>query len=288
MIKKLATIASLLCASVLPTNANILEFDTVAGLTSYLANVNDQSTLVIFDIDMVLLISHESYFRIPTLRKYLDIYKAMTKSLTEAEKDVLLIYMLMDAHLVPLDLKMVELVQSFQRRGIPTIAFTASLTGSLDRIANIAAWRMFTLEFAGYHFESSFPHLTHSVVFEQFPKYIGSYPLFNRGVLFANGGRHDNARKGKVLVQFLKYVYQSHNSGLQVPKRIFMIEGRKENLEDIKASLREFFPEIVFTGIHLTAAEYAPISAISEAEFKNKMEEIVKLTQLNQELHLKN
>lgn len=281
MIKQLSMIAALLCAPVSPTLADILEIDTVDGLTSYLENVQDQSTLVMFDIDMVLLISHDSYFRMPTLKKYRTIYQEMTQSLTGPEKDMLLMYMLMDAPLVPLDDKMVSLVQSLQQRGIPAIAFTSSLTGSIDRMANSAAWRIFTLDFTGYHFETSFPNLTHSVVFEQFPKYLGSYPLFNRGVLFANGGRHGDASKGKVLVQFLKYVYESHNKGLRLPKHMIMIDDRKENLEDIEASLHAFFPEIEFTGIQLTAADHVPVTSISEAEFKTKMDELIKQVNLN-------
>lgn len=264
-----------------PTHADIMHIDTVDGLISYMDNVNDNSTLVIFDIDMVLLIPHDSYFSMPTLKKYRSIYKSMTESLTSTQKDIVLMYMLIDSPLIPLDNKMIDLIQTLQLRGVPTIAFTASLTGSIDRVANMAAWRLFSLETAGYNLAGGFPYLTNATSFEQFPKYVESYPLYNQGVLFANGGHHGPASKGKVLVQFLNHVYQGPTQGISLPKRIIMVDDNKKNLVDIEENLREKFPQITFTGIHFTAADNVPVDHVSEADFKNKMTNIISQARLN-------
>jgi hypothetical protein len=280
-LKRILLTAITLVTPAAPTQADIMQIDTVDGLISYMNNVNDQSTLTIFDVDMVLLMPMDSFFRMPTLKKYHTLYKSMTKPLTKPQKDIVLMYMLLDSPLMPLDNKMIGLIQTLQSKGVPTIAFTASLTGSIDRVANMVAWRLFSLETAGYHMANGFPYVS-SVTFDRFPRFAGSYPMFNQGVLFANGGHHGPASKGKVLVQFLNYVYKGSLQGVSVPRRIIMVDDNKKNLVDIETNLRQAFPQTTFTGIHFTAADHVPVNAVSESEFKNKLTDIITQARLNQ------
>ena len=223
--------------------------------------------LVAFDIDMTLLQPDHPAVYYPNLRKHVGIYKAIMATLSPAERDrkATLTVQILPQRLVEEDTP--AIVRSIQAKGVPTLAFTASLGGPLLYTTTkathintlIEALRFEILKRFDLDFDGVFK--TNSMIFEEIPAHNHQHPLFFKGILCANGEQGKGSDKGSVLVAFIQRLQLS-------PKVIVLVDDRRPNLEAVDCALKHHDPSIEFLGIEYQGAfDYAPES-ISEEAFR--------------------
>ena len=214
-------------------------------------------TLAIFDIDLVLVQPSEPAFQMKNIEHHRESARQIARSLTEEELDLFLSLMAVTTDSILIEDNTPTFVNDLQARGIPTIALTANLTGSLNEIPSLEQWKIGRLNALGIDFTRSAPY-KERLTFYNLPSYRGYYSLYTNGVLFANG-----PPKGDVLVTFLKEANFS-------PKRIVFIDDREHNLKSVEKALQEHNPEIEYDGILYQGAKNYPSKPISQEEFEAK------------------
>ncbi len=223
--------------------------------------------LVAFDIDMTLLQPDHPAVYYPNLRKHASVYKAIMATLNPEERDrkATLTVQILPQRLVEQDTP--AIVHEIQAKGVPTLAFTASLCGPLlyttakisSTATRIEALRLEILKRYDFHFEEVFH--TDTIVFDEIPAHNYQHPLFFKGILCANGEQGKGSDKGSVLVAFIKRLQLS-------PKVVVLVDDRMPNLEAVDRALKHYDPSIAFLGIEYQGAfAYAPDS-ISEEAFR--------------------
>ena len=231
-------------------------------INEILPSTKSTDILVAFDIDMTLTQPIESAMYYPIIHKYAATYKKILRSEPPEQQDLMLSLIVQyPQQLVETDTP--AIIKSLQEKGLKTIAFTNSATGSIktknsviDLIENV---RYNVLNSFGINFSNTFK--VEKIVFNNLPLYRGNHPVFYRGILLANGENGQHSGKGKVLIEFLKHV------GLE-PKVVVMVDDKRKNLEDISKYLQQHDPQIEFFGIEYEAAKYYIPKEISEDEFK--------------------
>jgi hypothetical protein len=253
----------ILCASNL--NATIIEAKSMRVVQNKVEELRSQyapnNTLIAFDIDMTLTQPDHPAVYYPTIYKYADVYKKIMNDLTPAQKD------LASTLTILLKQKLVEgitpdIVKKLQKQDYKTIAFTASLTGSIvdnsDKALKIEQVRFESLKKFNLDFSKTFDNK--EIIFTDMPPHNGNYPVFYNGILLANGEKGTES-KGATLIAFLKHVKLS-------PQIIVMVYDKKKNLENIEHFLLQHDPEIKFLGIEYKGAfDYVP-QDISKDEFE--------------------
>lgn len=235
--------------------------DVQIKIDKLLEHNSPSEVLVAFDIDMTLTQPDHPAVYYPVLKKYYDSYKQIMSELTPSQRDLAATLSLL------LPQKLVEdinstVVNNLQQQGLQTMAFTASLTGSLKNdtgnIVRIEQIRYDSLQQFNINFSKTFA--IEEIIFTDMPVYHGSHPVFYKGILLANGEK-GIANKGSVLIAFLKRI---HN----VPKAIVMIDDKLQNLKDIQIFLQQHNPDIKFLGIEYQGAlNYMP-QEISKEDFE--------------------
>jgi hypothetical protein len=244
--------ACLFFALVMPnvTNADIKQVSTMAEIGIFFEGTSSE-TLAVFDIDNVLLIPKEPAFQLPNMKKYKDIFKKYTKSLSTEELDVFLNLIIQRYPSQLLEPGIPQLIQQLIKQGVRPIALTAVWS---DR-PGISRRHDDLLRF-GVDFSASFPKIPHTE-FKDFPKYRGRHPIFDRGIIYANGVQVD---KGRVLVDFLK------KANLH-PKQIIFVDDLRKNLDAIQAALEPL--GIAFVGLEYTGSQVFPATPIDSETFEH-------------------
>ncbi|MES2253284.1 MAG: DUF2608 domain-containing protein [Pseudomonadota bacterium] len=246
----------------------VSKFMTVADaqtLSGILENVN-KDTLVVFDVDMVLLNTKEPMFQIPNLDLHHEIISVMKSKYSHEEFDFLVHCALIRIEFELLDATMSEMVQRLQMLNVPTIACTALLSGFIDSEHDMMVWRTKQLAKFGIDFSITAPD---DAAFQmiQFPTYRGNVPQYKNGVMITNG-EHSLTHKGMVLTALLSTMPA-------MPQRIIMIDDKLQNLENIQKSLDEISFEGSYTAIEFTAATYVDCPLVSAEEFAFGMQKLL-------------
>ena len=241
------------------------EFITVSNvpLLAEILERADYNTLVVFDVDMVLLHSKEPAFQMPNLLHHYSLIAEVMADLNLEEKDLLLHYPLIEGEAETLDSEIPMMILQLQARHIQTIACTAILSGSIAPEPDMMAWRIKQLAHLGMDFSRTAPN---SIAFQsiQFPTYRGNAPQYQDGVLITNG-EHGPVHKGDALVALLKTMPMQ-------PNQIIMIDDRLKNLENVNNSLAEIAFEGSYTAIEFTAAHYHNCPLVSDVTFAQSLQ----------------
>ncbi len=210
--------------------------------------------LVAFDIDMTLTQPEHPALYYPALKKYIAHYKSILGKLAPEKKDWISTWTAFQFPQRLVESETPKIIKNIQALGVPTIAFTASLSGSLgENQPNAIHLRYNQLKEMGLVFG-----IDKEITFTEFPAFANSYPMFYKGILSANG--EQNTSKGTVFCAFLKEM------GNQ-PKVIVMVDDKKKHLEDMEEKLSQCLPSAQFVGIQYEGAyDYAP-EEISEEDF---------------------
>ncbi len=202
----------------------------------------DEKSLVVFDIDDVI-ISTEDHFSHPHgYPKFVELTHLALERAKEEEKEeimhkVSLSQILSKRKLV--EEGMPRFIQNLQESGIKVIALTNFPRGQYGVISRTETWRLEQMRELGIDFSKAFPDEKSHEFHEMIRKGFAS-PLFEEGILFANG-----QAKGEVLKAFFQ------KSGYYPSKVVFIDDMlvHHSSVEAVMASL-----EIPCVGVHYVGA----------------------------------
>lgn len=246
-------------------NVNFLTITDATGLSEILIRTNED-TLVVFDVDMVLLNTKEVAFQIPNLDLHNDIFLTLKSRYSKEEFDYLVHCSLVRIEFELLHPLMSVVVNNLQDRNIPTIACTALLSGLIESKYDMMEWRTKQLATFGIDFSKTAPD---DLGFQtlQFPAYRGNVPQYNKGVMITNS-EHSPTDKGTVLSAFLSLMPE-------MPQKIIMIDDKLKNLEDVRRSLAEIGYGGDYSAIEFSAAKYVNCPLLSVDEFKCELQRLL-------------
>jgi hypothetical protein len=230
---------------------DIIKTNDYKVIESYISKA-DHDTLVIFDVDDVLL--HPKDEILKKLNKpFLEVLeKEMEERLPESETQDLYSLILLQRIVEPVDKRMTALIQRLQKKKIKVIALTNCATGSFGKINALQNWRIFELKRLGYDFGEPW-RSTHEQFFKG-AKDIKRPPLFKKGVVFTSG-----VSKGAALEAFLAY------ANLR-PKKIIFIDDKRKYLESVEEYTT--IEGIEFLGIEYTMVKDSKIDPLDEERAK--------------------
>lgn len=249
MKKALAILAFVFFSGLHASFAEIVKTSDLAPIESVIKQA-DSETLVIFDVDDVLITARDQILQ-ATHKKFLErLNKGLEDRLSEEEAQQLwsIIWLARSDELV--DPQIVSLIKEAQAKGLKVMALTNAWTGPFGAIPNLQDWRIGELEDFGYTFKNSWKTLkpkTFETLKSKDPK---RFPVFKEGVVFTC-----NLPKREVLKAFLHYADLS-------PKKIIFVDDKKKNLKSIEAFARE--SKIPFIGFQYTAVMDRTKSLLNE------------------------
>ncbi len=195
------------------TDNHIYTVDTLAMLWDQVDRL-DANSLVIFDIDKVLLTGADTMHRgtkaqrcelRSNFRKLPKEQRARIRSKAVLERNRMLV-----------DARTPDLIRSLQKRSVKVMALTACLAGQYKLIPRLEDCRLQELNKFGFDFTKAFPTFgCHE--FCQLA-YKHRHPLFKDGVLFASC-----CDKGDVLLAFLK-------KNAVKPSQIIFVDNNRHNI----------------------------------------------------------
>lgn len=229
--------------------AEIIQTKDTKVIENVLASI-DADTLVIFDVDDVLMYPEDKILR----SQNADACKVLVKQLKQRVgkdkiQDITSIILLARKN-KPVDPKMIKLIDTLQKNNIKVLALTNCATGKFGLIPNTENWRISELKSHGYYFYKSWPDLKDINLKLVMKDSNDASPVYKEGVLFVD----QTGEKGAVLDAFLTSIKIT-------PKRIVFIDDKSKNL----VSVAEFAKQnnIEFIGIEYT-------KALEEKEALNK------------------
>lgn len=175
----------------------------------------DSETLVVFDVDDVLLMPNDQILKKHN-KHYLDeIERKIEKQLGESAAQVLYSIIFIQRHNSPVDEKIIKLISRLQADGIKILALINCFTGKFGKNASMEDWRINELRRIGYDFGKSWGGLApqnfkgllkreHGLSAES-----SLHPAFKNGAMFTT-----SVSKGEALKAFLAYAQF-------MPKRIY-------------------------------------------------------------------
>lgn len=203
----------------------------------------DDHTLVVWDVDGVLLIGKDRIFHSQNIHSGLneqyvnDI--ADKYGLTFAQRHKLTSQLLKQRSIQLVDNELPGIIEDLKTRNIKTIALTQFAVGPFGIISRVEDWRIGELSQLGIKFDSAFKGLN-KIELQDLGKLNVYHPLYKQGILFCN--RHD---KGSVLGAFLDVIEWK-------PNKIVFIDDKKESLEAVEVELKR--RNIDFIGLYYTVA----------------------------------
>jgi len=220
-------------------------------------------TLVIFDVDMVLVQPSDPAFQMSNMKRFGSICKRIMHELPEDKHMLFFSLMTTSSELVLLDPSIPQFLEKLKQKGVPVMALTANLTGEFAKIQSMEKWRIDTLRQLGIDFTSTAPY-QEALVFQDLALYRGNYSTYLNGILFVNG---IVVSKGEALLAFLAKTNLSFN-------KVIFVDDREENVQSVAEALQNFVSPIEYQGIHFTGAQQMPTQMISADAFEARWLEL--------------
>jgi hypothetical protein len=201
----------------------------------------DKQTLVVFDIDDVLITSQDMVLR-PCGRHFTP---SSWKDLRPSEIEYLTSIMLHSSKVILVEPSVLQFIGNLAKRGVVTMALTAARTGRFGIIEKAEDWRIRVLHELGIDFSWSFPG---TMYLEKVTREESGYSLFKGGILFLG---NQKMTKGEALVSFLKRIHKR-------PQKVLFIDDMPGNLvcvEQALATEKISFQGYLYTGVeHLSGS----------------------------------
>lgn len=222
-------------------SAEIIQTSTLAPIEAALKKA-DADTLVIFDVDGVLIEDYEKKFR--------NYIQEIEEKYEETKADELLSILYLNSKNKLIDSQISKVIEELQNKKINVLFLTACDTGSWGKMTSLEEWRIHDLKSFGIDTSRSFRDVK-AVTFTFIPsKDPKRFPCFQEGIVFTC-----HLPKGKLLKAFLKY------TGLS-PKKIIFIDDKRSNLESIEEFCKETGKK--HTGFEYTAFTERPKLPLDE------------------------
>lgn len=218
--------------------------------------LSDKDTLVIFDVDDVLIISEDFVLR-PSAAGFDPV---CWKNKTEEEINYLVSIIQSEMDFILIDPSIPSLIESLQTKGIKTLALTACRTGKFGMIENVEDWRIEQLLDHKIDFTPSWKDAPPRF-FSQLVATNQNPPLFKKGILLLGDFYLETiSTKGKVLEAFLDTLNWQ-------PKRVLFFDDKIKNLTAVQEVLEK--RKIEYHGYLYKGADTMPGSFDKElAEFQ--------------------
>ena len=217
---------------------------------------SDSDTLVVWDVDMVLVHPKEPAFQMGNMGRHKQRFLNMFGPLDAEERAVTLCLISTEGDLELLNPEVIHVLEDLRQRQVPHIALTGCLTGPLANVDSLEDLRITQLEQLGVSFADVTP-LKGEAVFNEMPLYRRSPVVYKQGIIFANGR---TGPKGDALVCFLRRCKHP-------PTSILFIDDHLHYLEDVEEKLRAFDDTITYRGLHYLGAKHVDSSPVTEEEF---------------------
>lgn len=218
-------------------DSKIKSIESLNEISSYLDS-QDTDTLIVFDLDEVLVTTEDPFLRPELEETFLGCVKeAMTKAIAQSRQETLhcrLSDCLTNAKRYLLDVESPELIARLQNANKKVIALTNHPTGKLGSVESLQAWKAESMRSFGFHFAKSFPEMKNGALSESV--------LYEDGTVFCRG-----VGKGVALMQFLSA------SGYK-PKKVIFIDDLMKNLDEVRQALSAH--NIAFEGFYYTKAKF--------------------------------
>lgn len=227
----------------------------------------DENTLVIFDVDNVLIVPQDPYLQPKARVQFSNIYKELTKVLDEGQ--VFLFHHIVaiknKSQLVEPDI--LNIIHKLQQSKVKIIALTGAKTGAVANIIpDVPFWRYNSLKNLGIDFSSTFPKKA------QFRELkgddLGNYPSFEYGIVYSYGSMNSKGDVLKCAIKELNWL----------PKKIIFVDDRLEHINSVHSFLEQENPNIEFIGLHYQGADKIATAELREAQFIQKISKLVELT----------
>ena len=203
----------------------------------------DDSTLVVWDVDGVLLTGVDRIFHSENIHSGLNdeyvTYIQNKYNLTSDQRDRFTSQLLVQRHVKLVDNSLLNIFDDLKSKQIKTIALTQFAVGPFGEIKSIADWRIEELNKLGIKFDFAFKDFE-KIELDNLTETYEHHPLYKQGVLFCN--RHT---KGDVLGAFFDAIQWQ-------AKNIIFIDDKVESLESVQGELKA--RNINYLGLHYTAA----------------------------------
>lgn len=238
------------CAQALITRS-VDNFDVLEQIASSL----NEDSLVIFDVDKVLLIKSDPSEReyrkerraAKTITSLYDPNSELGQKLDRHTKDKLWSIYIQSATQNLIDTNVPAVIQKLQKRGVKVMALTRFPVGKIGLLPSMEQFRI--QELASNNIDFSLAFSEHSpLVFKQFA-YEDKHPTFFNGILFT----HMTAcTKGQLLKAFFERINWK-------PKWVITFDDQMDNLQSLQEELNGLgiaFEGFEFIGSASWATEY--------------------------------
>lgn len=205
----------------------------------------DQQTLVIFDVDDVLIHPFDQIIKSAYKSDYQKIIAGLIQKIGLKKTNIMQSQGLLQRQCGPVDDRFIVMIQALQRKGIKVIALTNCETGKFEVVESLEDWRIKELNQKGYHFEQSWQNMDAKILDEFIPKDVietvkNPRPsLFKGGILFASA-----LPKGEVLKAFFSYFQFK-------PTKIIFVDDKRRHVESVEKAAKDL--HVQFKGIEYSA-----------------------------------
>lgn len=217
----------------------------------------NQNTLVIFDIDSTLTTPSDPCLRRFSIKKHKDIFDRYVGQLTKKQLYIFTHLLILQSPSQLVEKEFPEVIIRLQKRGVKTIACTASTTGNIGNIVkNFSLWRFHELKKLGIDFSSIFPGRS------LFP-YEGcddDMPGIERGIV----GCGHKVKKGMLFDKIVAHVNFA-------PNKVIVIDDKMENIESFMNEIKFRYPDVKFIGIQYDGMQLLSSIYASKSEFEGKI-----------------
>lgn len=222
------------------------EIRTIHTLTEIPMSEFSQKTLVMFDLDDVLVYPQDAL-----LQNWRSGWKPEGMKAWTAEEDTMA---WMNAKFQVMDPFGPKLLQMLNEKGVPTIGFTSFAMDQPDMVESISEWRSQHLKELGLNFK-----MGKEIVFS-IPK--GFVPAsFEKGILYCgNFYKKDRDNKGRTLSLYLDWLDWS-------PEQVVLIDDGSNHIESVRNELER--RSIPFLGFLYIPKELDPIDdTVAELQYR--------------------
>ncbi len=220
-----------------PCFADITTVNDFVAIKNILESA-DKDTLVIFDVDDVLVQPTDQIFQSKNKKYLLQLDKALAKRISADKLEYLRSKIAYKQQEKLVDAGILELLAYLKQFKINTTALTNCATGKIGAIARFEEWRIARLNSLGIDFSAH--NTLPDVQFQNIDSREGR-PVIKSGIIFTG-----YADKGTVLRAVLRK-FSLH------PKKIIFIDDKLANLQSVEAVALQH--KIEFIGVEYTAVK---------------------------------
>ena len=245
----------LVCIQFSACFATVVQINDFSMLEKLINNA-DKSSLVVFDVDNVLIKRTDQIMH----PKFRQTRKVMLDTATD-NKDRSFANIITQTNFELVNKDIVPLIQNLQSQGVMTIALTHFGTGKKGHVSKIEDVRINNLLKMGLVFNKSTLLDLEETRFESLQAEHG-VPVYKDGILFTG-----EADKGAVLEAFMKYANIK-------PSTIVFIDDLKENIDSVATMAKK--NSIDYAGLHYTEVAQTDVGLLNQKRADLQINMLVK------------